>query len=390
MSWLINATLFAVVLSAVSAAPTRESGHLDIVKTVVLPNGQILDWVRTSSQGKVPLPPLQPKTAERASDSTSSLRNLVVPIPPELYGPDGTVPIARKSSQAWPEKRLPQLNTSVQYSPSIDLKLATESAAGQHWYASAAGLAMSTGAGATFSMYKPYLESRDDFSLLQLALIRQEAANADYGTVLQTLETGWMYYPPKASNPQLFTFYNVNGYQKLGDDEGGWNRDYTGWVQVDRDIYPGIEFREFSVISGKQLEMDLRYHLHDGNWWLRAFGKDIGYYPASLFSKDVDAGRTMANFADRVDFYGEVYNSGDAITTTDMGSGEFADKGDKKAAYIRNVVYVDSSGNDKDYSAGTMESDHERYRIAPHWGSKSTWNSYCYVGGPGAGGVVGG
>ncbi|KAK3181611.1 hypothetical protein K4F52_007166 [Lecanicillium sp. MT-2017a] len=385
-----QAILLAAILQAVLAAPARESTAPDIVKTVVLPNGQTIDWVRASSQGEIAAPPPAPKLSSRSPASSSQLSDLIIPIPAELYGPDGTVPVVRNDGHAWPEKLLPPSNTPALHGERLGLSLAPQNAAGQHWYAAASVSVKSTGAGAAFSMYKPYLESRDDFSLLQLALIRQQADNANYGTVVQTLEAGWMHYPPKASNPQLFTFYNVNGYRELGDEEGGWNRDYKGWVQVDRDIYPGIEFRDFSVIGGKQLEMDLRYHLHDGNWWLRAFGKDIGYYPASLFSKGVDSGKTMASFADRIDFYGEVYNSGDAITTTDMGSGEFADKGDKKSAYIRNMVYFDASGKSKDYSAGTMESDHERYRIEAHWGSSSSWNSYCYVGGPGAGGVVGG
>jgi hypothetical protein len=389
MRFITKAVLSVTLLQAVFGAPAREHNNLDVVRTVTLANGQVIDWVRADSQGHVA--PLPPQHKNVARDQGTDPKDFFVPIPKDLYGPDGTVPLPRDVSHAWPEKIPPPFNVLDQDKGDFRANnFAAQIAVNQHWYASAATLAKSTGVGATFSKYKPYLESRNDFSLLQFALIRQDAEHADYGKVLQTLEAGWMYYPPKASNPQLFTFFNVNGYRQQGDYQGGFNRDYRGWVQVDRDIYPGIEYNDFSVVNGKQLEMDLKYHLHDGNWWLRAFGKDIGYYPASLFSKNVDAEKTLAGFADRVDVYGEVFNSGQAITTSDMGSGEFADKGDKKSAYIRNIVSVDPSGNDQDYSAGVMESDHERYRIQSHWRSGTSWKSYCYVGGPGAGGVVGG
>ncbi|EFH56355.1 hypothetical protein ARALYDRAFT_903838 [Arabidopsis lyrata subsp. lyrata] len=68
-----------------------------------------------------------------------------------------------------------------------------------------------------------------------------------------------------------------------------------------------------------------------GNWWLRVNEKDIiGYWPGSLFS-------SLGREATRVEWGGEIINSktGGRHTTTDMGSGHFADEGFKKASYVR-------------------------------------------------------
>ena len=63
----------------------------------------------------------------------------------------------------------------------------------------------------------------------------------------------------------------------------------------------------------------------------------FGYWPSSIFS-------ILSNSAARVDWGGEVlnYNSGGQHTTTQMGSGHFADEGSGKASFFKNLQVIDA------------------------------------------------
>jgi hypothetical protein len=114
----------------------------------------------------------------------------------------------------------------------------------------------------------------------------------------------------------------------------------------------------------------------------------IGYYPGSLFS--IAGELTLADYSDLIYFYGEVYQAEGALTTTDMGSGEFGTSGWPWAAYIHNIVYYDLSGGPIEWSAPYSCSDTSRYNVEYFPDSGSNWGTYVFLGGPGAGGVVGG
>ncbi|KAH8166372.1 hypothetical protein CIB48_g1842 [Xylaria polymorpha] len=110
-----------------------------------------------------------------------------------------------------------------------------------------------------------------------------------------------------------------------------------------------------------------------------------------MFSQGRNAANTLADHADEISFYGEVYNSGTALTTTDMGSGEFPELGFRRAAYVHNIVYYDANIRHQDFNSSWISvSDPSRYRIEPTWRSGGKWGSYFYVGGPGADGDVNG
>ncbi|RWA07279.1 hypothetical protein EKO27_g7836, partial [Xylaria grammica] len=146
-----------------------------------------------------------------------------------------------------------------------------------------------------------------------------------------------------------------------------------------------------SVDGGDQYELEIGYYLTEGNWWLWCLDRYIGYYPASLFSQGVNAADTLADHSDIIDFYGEIYNSETALTTTDMGSGEWPATGYGKSAYIHNILYINTDGNYVDYNGQNqlVVSDTGRYNILPTWSSGTNWGSYFYLGGPGAGGAIG-
>ena len=75
---------------------------------------------------------------------------------------------------------------------------------------------------------------------------------------------------------------------------------------------------------------------HTKNWWLTVGGKNIGYYPAKLFSNLDSAsivgwgGRTRANVGD---------------TSPEMGSGHFPDGKSSHACYFRSATIEDDSGD---------------------------------------------
>ncbi|WPH03894.1 Hypothetical protein R9X50_00677700 [Acrodontium crateriforme] len=390
MHWVITkAVVLAAALRVVSALPTNVpvESKLNIVKTTTLPNGQVIDWVTPESQirGTLATPPPPPESHMKRSLMAEA--PAIPAIPAHLAGPAGTVPIPR-NKVSLPPKRLPEVSDN---NTANDIH--ARSNAGTHWYASSSQTVNNFGGGATFSLFKAYVQSTHDFSLLQTAVIRDNAPNAQYGNGLQTVESGWINYPDQIGQPHLFTYFTTCNYQCNGANQGGWNRDVAGWVQQDSTVYPGYQFSPYSVDGGKQYDLHIEYKLSGGNWWLWVIDRYIGYYPASLFSQGgVNAASTLGTSSSRINFYGEIYNSEAAVTTTDMGSGEFPETGFGKSGYMHNIIYYDTSSNAQDYdgSAQIIQSDTSRYRIAASFKSTTSYKSYAYLGGPGAGGVVGG
>ncbi|KID92953.1 carboxyl-terminal proteinase [Metarhizium guizhouense ARSEF 977] len=347
MKTSILPALALVGLAAPGPLPPAPPGHgLPIVKTTTTPGGQTLDWVPISSQGDIAQPP-----------------------PP-------------------PMKRLPRPGDNAATAAAA---VSARSHQGTHWYASTAQNASNHGGTATYSIFKAFVQRPSDFSLLQVAVIRNDAAHAGTPPKSQTVEAGWINYPDQVAAPHLFSFYTTNNYESYGDNVCGWNRDVAGWVQYDGEIYPGVAFAPLATVGGDKYEADIGYYYYRGNWWLHTLGRFIGYYPGSLFSKGVDPADTLDHHSDQINFYGEIYNSEDEMTTTDMGSGEFPDKGFGYAAYLRRIAYYDTKDTFQNYngSRGVVISDQSRYNLSAAWNSGSDWGSYFFIGGPGAGGVVG-
>ncbi len=129
--------------------------------------------------------------------------------------------------------------------------------------------------------------------------------------------------------------------------------------------------------------MQIKYQLYKGNWWFCCNGRWIGYYPASLFNAT-----GLRNKADKVAFYGEIVDSGnDSISSwTDMGSGHWPDQGWKKSAYMQNLRYQSGvNGSMSRYNGSPWESNPGEYGIEAHFNDGGSWNSHCWVGGPGGG-----
>jgi hypothetical protein len=347
----------------------------DILKTTTT-DYHTIDWIRIESQGEIARapPPRTPYTVDPARNI--SLASPELQLSGAELGPRGTVPIPRSnltpnnSKKGLPPKQSSKEKSKRQYS-------------GDHWYCSSDTFVNNLGGSAVYSAYDAWVENPADFSLLQIAVTVAETSKGE-----QTVEAGWINYPDQETAPHLFTYYTTDGYTGNGNYIGGWNREVAGWVQYSSTIFPGSYFAPLSQIDGPQHEIAIEYLLYEGNWWLAVQNEWIGYYPGSMFS--IEGELTLADYSDLIYFYGEVYQTESALTTTDMGSGEFGTSGWPWAAYMHNIVYDDLSGDAIEWNAPYWCSDTSRYNVEYFPDSGSSWGTYVFIGGPGAGGVVGG
>ena len=388
---LLPAFLLSALIVGGTAKPTsygnqhveeamQKRAGLNIVKTTTT-DTQTIDWIPLDSQGQISeLPP--PRTPRDGLRPLAELEQAGAEL-----GPVGTVPVSRLNlgylANA-PKKVLPEMQSSKRQN------------AGAHWYCQANQTVSNIGGTGTFSMFAPYTQSDADFSLLQTAVTRHDV-NIQAGRFppfpgTQTVEAGWINWKEQVAQPHLFTYYTSNNYVQDGNNQGGWNTDFTGWVQVDTAIHPGSVFTPLSENGGAQNDLKIEYNLHDGNWWLAVEDKWIGYYPGSLFAaaSTDPAESTLAGGSDTIYFYGEVTNNEEELTTTDMGSGEFANQGYGKAGYIFNIAYTNPNNVSTPFNGPWRDSDTSRYTHESHFLSGTSRGSYAFIGGPGAGGKIGG
>ncbi|KAI1152738.1 hypothetical protein F4825DRAFT_450159 [Nemania diffusa] len=382
--FVLKAATVAAILQTTSASPMwpRADG-IHVISTTTTADGQVIDWAIPESQtgGKIAQPPPVPSHKHGFRSQQAVIRALF-DNNKALQGPNGTVPIPRLSGTTKSIKRFPTKEDNESFAK---IDAASNGYAGKHWYANSGQSVVNYGGEATFSLFEAFT-NKNDFSLIQTA-IYHDTPHAG----IQTIEAGWINFPGQAALPHLFTYFTTSGYSKEGDNVGGWNREHKGWVQVDPHIYPGVAFAPLSARGGIQHEADIGYILFAGNWWLWCMGRYIGYYPGAMFAQDgVAAADTLADHAVGLNFYGEIFNGEAALTTTDMGSGEWPDTGLGRSAYMHNIVYIDGNNKAQEYNgqAATGVSDASRYNLITNWSSGTKWGSYMYLGGPGAGGKI--
>jgi len=115
-----------------------------------------------------------------------------------------------------------------------------------------------------------------------------------------------------------------------------------------------------------------------GNWWLDyGPGNTLGYWPSSLLTN-------LKDNADKIEFGGEIVNtkSTGSHTSTQMGSGHYAEEGFGKASYVADMQVLDADSK-------VMVSPNLQYFVAsPNCYNIYEENSkqdgkYLYYGGPG-------
>ncbi|KAE9593536.1 putative neprosin [Lupinus albus] len=104
----------------------------------------------------------------------------------------------------------------------------------------------------------------------------------------------------------------------------------------------------------------------------------MGYWPTSLLPR-------LTNYANILQFGGEIVNfNRNGHTSTQMGSGHFAEEGFKKAAFFRNLNLVNSAGKVTPLPLSNLQTyvDHPKcYNIKVS--SNKVYGTHFYFGGPG-------
>ncbi len=364
-------------------------GRLNIVATTVTESGQVIDWIPRDSQvanGRVASPPKLGRVLRSDKGDEAGAFELETQL--HARGPEGTVPVLRRDvdevlNNINPPARLQDFlskygSADHRGGPEGVLEIPFEDpGAPAHKYAHTAQYMENFGGHGNINVWNPYVWKDGEFSLGQLAVVRENGGGAK-----QTIECGWQDYKNLYGDysPHFFIYFTTNGYASQGDNVGGYNRDVDGWVQYSSTLFPGAKLNSVSVMNGSQYSYFFRVQLYQGNWWIMLGTTWVGYYPASLFSTN-----GLRNKADKMSWYGEIVDLDDGTTTsTDMGSGQFANQGWQKAAYMRNIwIYKLSDGFRYQYNPGTSGQTPGCYTLESHFLSGGSWESYFYFGGPG-------
>ncbi|OMO96050.1 hypothetical protein COLO4_15540 [Corchorus olitorius] len=230
------------------------------------------------------------------------------------------------------------------------------------------------GARATINVWDPSIQVVNEFSLSQIWIL---SGNFD-GPDLNSIEAGWQVSPELYgdSRPRLFTYWTTDSYQATGC----YNLLCSGFIQTNSRIAIGAAISPVSQYGSNQYDITILIWKDPklGNWWM-GFGDNtlVGYWPAELFTH-------LADHATMVEWGGEVVNSraNGKHTSTQMGSGYFAEDGFGKASYFRNLEIVDadnSLSSVRDIS--TLAENTNCYNIKSSYNNE--WGTYFYYGGPG-------
>ncbi|KAK1356262.1 DUF239 domain-containing protein/DUF4409 domain-containing protein [Heracleum sosnowskyi] len=230
------------------------------------------------------------------------------------------------------------------------------------------------GARATINVWDPSIEVVNEFSLSQIWVLSGSFDGSD----LNSIEAGWQVSPELYgdSRPRLFTYWTSDAYQATGC----YNLLCSGFVQTNSRIAIGAAISPVSSPSSNQFDISILIWKDPklGNWWM-GFSDNtlVGYWPAELFTH-------LADRATMVEWGGEVVNSraNGKHTSTQMGSGHFAEDGFGKASYFRNLEVVDSDNSlSSVHDISTLAENTNCYNIKSSYNTE--WGTHFYYGGPG-------
>lgn len=364
------------------------------IKTILSPDGDIIDCVRTSDQPafdhpfhKDHTPQMRPSIQPEELFGESSQSTTISEVegrtnpfkqPWHSYGncPDGTIPIRRtkkeevlraNSIKSFGRKRPQSLirhqNLDPQPMSENGHQHAIVYVEGDKYY----------GAKATMNVWNPKIQQSNEFSLSQIWVL-----SGNFGQDLNSIEAGWQVSPDLYgdNNTRLFTYWTSDAYQATGC----YNLLCSGFIQINNRIAMGAAISPISAFQASQFDISILIWKDpkQGHWWMQfGSGLVLGYWPSYLFSN-------LGDSASMIEWGGEVVNSnqGDQHTTTEMGSGHFPDQGFGKASYFRNIQVVDGTNKLKAPDGiGIFSEQPNCYNVIT--GNKGDWGRYIYYGGPG-------
>ncbi|XP_051121641.1 uncharacterized protein LOC127245039 [Andrographis paniculata] len=399
----INNTRYRRSVSRLRLA--RIHKHLDKINkpsllTIQSPDGDIIDCVHKRKQPAFdhPLlknhkiqasmqrvPPAMPKAMERATINNESSTNIITSQGWHQTGqscPKGTVPIRRttvgdvlraKSLYHFGKKR-----TVAKFDPQPARHRPPDIGSNtghEHAIAYTRAPEEIYGAKATMNVWEPSIQVSSEFSLSQIWVLSGSFDGSD----LNSIEAGWQVSPELYGDtrPRLFTYWTTDAYQATGC----YNLLCSGFVQTNSRVAIGAAISPVSLVGGNQFDITILIWKDpkSENWWL-GFGDNtlVGYWPSALFTH-------LADRATMVEWGGEIVNSrtNNEHTSTQMGSGHFADEGFGKASYFRNLEIVDSDNNlGSPEDITTLAENSNCYNIIRNSDNR-VWGEYFYYGGPG-------
>ncbi|KZV37357.1 hypothetical protein F511_01225 [Dorcoceras hygrometricum] len=230
------------------------------------------------------------------------------------------------------------------------------------------------GAKATINVWNPSVEFLNEFSLSQIWVL----SGSFNGSELNSIEAGWQVSPELYGDnrPRLFTYWTSDAYQATGC----YNLLCSGFVQTNSRIAIGATISPVSSVDGEQYDISILVWKDPklGHWWMGLGDSTlVGYWPAEIFTH-------LSDRATMVEWGGEIVNSGprEGHTSTQMGSGHFADEGFGRASYFRNLEIVDSDNSlSSAQEITTLAENTNCYNIKSSF--NKDWGIYFYYGGPG-------
>ncbi|KAJ8771807.1 hypothetical protein K2173_026984 [Erythroxylum novogranatense] len=346
------------------------------VKAIQSADGDVIDCVPSHLQpafdhpkleGKRPMdPPERPKSNE-TMETVEEIYQLWTDAGESC--PEGTVPIRRTSAED-----VLRANSVRRYGRKLRRPVRRDSTGTGHQHAVVfVNGDEYYGAKANINVWAPSVTNAYEFSLSQIWVI-----SGSFGNDLNTIEAGWQVSPELYGDnyPRFFTYWTSDAYRATGC----YNLLCSGFVQTNSKIAIGAAISPRSSYNGRQFDIGVMIWKDPkhGNWWLE-FGSGllVGYWPAFLFSH-------LRSHASMIQFGGEIvdFRSSGYHTSTQMGSGHFAEEGFGKASYFRNLKTVDWDNNLLPLTNLHLLADHPScYDIRQ--GRNNAWGTYFYYGGPG-------
>ena len=209
--------------------------RLNVVKTTHTPSGQTIDWIPIESQSPIKIAPPPPTPNLPPSINKESLARFELEDTAIEHGPAGTVPVLRKNLSILHDFR--SINEYLSKRPNADPNPQGYWHIGSSQEAGPGGF---QGCEAVINLWDPRIDNSNDHSLAQCFIGNYDDPEP-LGSPPQTIEVGWTVDQRLNGDiqPHLFTFYTNNGYKVQGNNQGGYNQDVDGWVQIDSNIQPG-------------------------------------------------------------------------------------------------------------------------------------------------------
>ncbi|KAL3636376.1 hypothetical protein CASFOL_020923 [Castilleja foliolosa] len=194
------------------------------------------------------------------------------------------------------------------------------------------------GVEAAMDVWGPLVVNPTEFSSSYISVrIGGESQNGD----VYSIETGWQVHPNMYHDqvPRLYVYWSYRS--DVFQNTGCYNLDCPGFVQISKTIVPGGAITHVSPYHN--MLQDLSFSIYkdsfDGNWWVEVKKVKVGYWPWKMFSSH------RYETAIMIQLGGEIVNTGKYgnHTKTEMGSGQFSNKGYGQAACFKNITIYGSS-----------------------------------------------